>query len=280
MFSVSIFVVIVSVFCCGNVGGCLVLIVLVWLVFVLFFLLLFYVVLSEVLKQGFGIFFEVIFEFDVLVVLKLILIVVVILVLFNLLFGVVVVWCVSKFEFCGKSILVILIDLLFLVLLVIVGLIYVLLFGVQGYFGEWLSDYDIQIVFVVFGIVLVIFFVIVFFVVCELILLMQEQGIQEEEVVCLFGVNGWQMFWYVILLNIKWGLIYGVVFCIVWVMGEFGVVLVVFGYICGVINILLLYVEIFYNEYNYVVVFSVVSLLLLMVLVIFLFKQWSEFCMF
>ncbi|VFT50450.1 sulfate transport protein CysW [Pseudomonas aeruginosa] len=131
----------------------------------------------------------------------------------NLLFGVAAAWCVSKFEFRGKSILVTLIDLPFSVSPVIAGLIYVLLFGAQGYFGEWLSDHDIQIVFAVPGIVLATLFVTVPFVARELIPLMQEQGTQEEEAARLLGANGWQMFWHVTLPNIKWGLIYGVVLC-------------------------------------------------------------------
>lgn len=160
----------------GNAGGRLALIVLAWLVFALFLLLPLYVVLSEALKQGFGTFFEAILEPDALAALKLTLIAVAISVPLNLLFGVAAAWCVSKFEFRGKSILVTLIDLPFSVSPVIAGLIYVLLFGAQGYFGEWLSDHDIQIVFAVPGIVLATLFVTVPFVARELIPLMQEQG--------------------------------------------------------------------------------------------------------
>ncbi|HGR5001942.1 sulfate ABC transporter permease subunit CysW [Pseudomonas aeruginosa] len=260
----------------GNAGGRLVLIVLAWLVFALFLLLPLYVVLSEALKQGFGTFFEAILEPDALAALKLTLIAVAISVPLNLLFGVAAAWCVSKFEFRGKSILVTLIDLPFSVSPVIAGLIYVLLFGAQGYFGEWLSDHDIQIVFAVPGIVLATLFVTVPFVARELIPLMQEQGTQEEEVARLLGANGWQMFWHVTLPNIKWGLIYGVVLCTARAMGEFGAVSVVSGHIRGVTNTLPLHVEILYNEYNHVAAFSVASLLLLMALVILLLKQWSE----
>ncbi|WP_143993569.1 sulfate ABC transporter permease, partial [Pseudomonas aeruginosa] len=181
----------------GNAGGRLALIVLAWLVFALFLLLPLYVVLSEALKQGFGTFFEAILEPDALAALKLTLIAVAISVPLNLLFGVAAAWCVSKFEFRGKSILVTLIDLPFSVSPVIAGLIYVLLFGAQGYFGEWLSDHDIQIVFAVPGIVLATLFVTVPFVARELIPLMQEQGTQEEEAARLLGANGWQMFWHV-----------------------------------------------------------------------------------
>lgn len=260
----------------GNAGGRLALIVLAWLVFALFLLLPLYVVLSEALKQGFGTFFEAILEPDALAALKLTLIAVAISVPLNLLFGVAAAWCVSKFEFRGKSILVTLIDLPFSVSPVIAGLIYVLLFGAQGYFGEWLSDHDIQIVFAVPGIVLATLFVTVPFVARELIPLMQEQGTQEEEAARLLGANGWQMFWHVTLPNIKWGLIYGVVLCTARAMGEFGAVSVVSGHIRGVTNTLPLHVEILYNEYNHVAAFSVASLLLLMTLVILLLKQWSE----
>lgn len=260
----------------GNAGGRLALIVLAWLVFALFLLLPLYVVLSEALKQGFGTFFEAILEPDALAALKLTLIAVAISVPLNLLFGVAAAWCVSKFEFRGKSILVTLIDLPFSVSPVIAGLIYVLLFGAQGYFGEWLSDHDIQIVFEVPGIVLATLFVTVPFVARELIPLMQEQGTQEEEAARLLGANGWQMFWHVTLPNIKWGLIYGVVLCTARAMGEFGAVSVVSGHIRGVTNTLPLHVEILYNEYNHVAAFSVASLLLLMALVILLLKQWSE----
>lgn len=260
----------------GNAGGRLVLIVLAWLVFALFLLLPLYVVLSEALKQGFGTFFEAILEPDALAALKLTLIAVAISVPLNLLFGVAAAWCVSKFEFRGKSILVTLIDLPFSVSPVIAGLIYVLLFGAQGYFGEWLSDHDIQMVFAVPGIVLATLFVTVPFVARELIPLMQEQGTQEEEAARLLGANGWQMFWHVTLPNIKWGLIYGVVLCTARAMGEFGAVSVVSGHIRGVTNTLPLHVEILYNEYNHVAAFSVASLLLLMALVILLLKQWSE----
>ncbi|MBH9345704.1 sulfate ABC transporter permease subunit CysW [Pseudomonas aeruginosa] len=260
----------------GHAGGRLPLIVLAWLVFALFLLLPLYVVLSEALKQGFGTFFEAILEPDALAALKLTLLAVAISVPLNLLFGVAAAWCVSKFEFRGKSILVTLIDLPFSVSPVIAGLIYVLLFGAQGYFGEWLSEHDIQIVFAVPGIVLATLFVTVPFVARELIPLMQEQGTQEEEAARLLGANGWQMFWHVTLPNIKWGLIYGVVLCTARAMGEFGAVSVVSGHIRGVTNTLPLHVEILYNEYNHVAAFSVASLLLLMALVILLLKQWSE----
>ncbi|MCY1499577.1 Sulfate transport system permease protein CysW [compost metagenome] len=260
----------------GSPWGRRILIGLAWLVFALFLLLPLFVVLSEALKNGLGTFVESILEPDAIAALKLTLIAVAISVPLNLVFGVSAAWCVTKFEFPGKSILVTLIDLPFSVSPVIAGLIYVLLFGAQGYFGSWLQDRDIQIVFAVPGIVLATIFVTFPFVARELIPLMQEQGTQEEEAARLLGANGWQMFWHVTLPNIKWGLIYGVVLCTARAMGEFGAVSVVSGHIRGVTNTLPLHVEILYNEYNHVAAFSVASLLLLMALVILLLKQWSE----
>ncbi|MCQ4316255.1 sulfate ABC transporter permease subunit CysW [Stutzerimonas zhaodongensis] len=260
----------------GNALGRRLLIVAAWLVFALFLLLPLVIVVSEALKQGFGTFFTAIFEPDALAALKLTLLAVGISVPLNLVFGVAAAWCVSKYEFRGKSLLVTLIDLPFSVSPVIAGLIYVLLFGAQGYFGEWLSDRDIQIIFAVPGIVLATLFVTVPFVARELIPLMQEQGSTEEEAARLLGASGWQMFWHITLPNIKWGLIYGVVLCTARAMGEFGAVSVVSGHIRGLTNTLPLHVEILYNEYNHVAAFSVASLLLALALVILLLKQWSE----
>ena len=247
-----------------------------WLTFALFLLLPLLIVLGEAFKQGVGTFFTAILEPDALAALKLTLLAVGISVPLNLVFGVAAAWCVSKYEFRGKSLLVTLIDLPFSVSPVIAGLIYVLLFGAQGYLGEWLSDRDIQIVFAVPGIVLATLFVTVPFVARELIPLMQEQGSTEEEAARLLGASGWQMFWYITLPNIKWGLIYGVVLCTARAMGEFGAVSVVSGHIRGLTNTLPLHVEILYNEYNHVAAFSVASLLLVLALVILLLKQWSE----
>ncbi|QQN50667.1 sulfate ABC transporter permease subunit CysW [Stutzerimonas balearica] len=247
-----------------------------WLTFALFLLLPLLIVLGEAFKQGVGTFFTAILEPDALAALKLTLLAVGISVPLNLVFGVAAAWCVSKYAFRGKSLLVTLIDLPFSVSPVIAGLIYVLLFGAQGYFGEWLSDRDIQIVFAVPGIVLATLFVTVPFVARELIPLMQEQGSTEEEAARLLGASGWQMFWHITLPNIKWGLIYGVVLCTARAMGEFGAVSVVSGHIRGLTNTLPLHVEILYNEYNHVAAFSVASLLLALALVILLLKQWSE----
>ena len=260
----------------GSALGRRLLVISAWLVFLLFLVLPLFVVVTEALKQGVGVFFTSIFEPDAISALKLTLLAVGISVPLNLLFGVAAAWCVSKYEFRGKSILVTLIDLPFSVSPVIAGLIYVLLFGAQGFFGEWLQERDIQIIFALPGIVLATIFVTVPFVARELIPLMQEQGTQEEEAARLLGASGWQMFWHVTLPNIKWGLIYGVVLCAARAMGEFGAVSVVSGHIRGYTNTLPLHVEILYNEYNHVAAFSVASLLLLLALLILLLKQWSE----
>ena len=260
----------------GNAAGRIALIIGAWLAFALFLLLPLFVVLSEALKLGFGTFFSALLEPDAIAALQLTLLAVGIAVPLNLVFGVAAAWCVSKYEFRGKSLLVTLIDLPFSVSPVIAGLIYVLLFGAQGFFGEWLQERDIQIIFALPGIVLATIFVTVPFVARELIPLMQEQGTQEEEAARLLGANGWQMFWHVTLPNIKWGLIYGVVLCAARAMGEFGAVSVVSGHIRGYTNTLPLHVEILYNEYNHVAAFSVASLLLALALIILLLKQWSE----
>ena len=260
----------------GNAAGRIALIIGAWLAFALFLLLPLFVVLSEALKLGFGTFFSALLEPDAIAALQLTLLAVGIAVPLNLVFGVAAAWCVSKYEFRGKSILVTLIDLPFSVSPVIAGLIYVLLFGAQGFFGPWLREHDIQIIFALPGIVLATLFVTVPFVARELIPLMQEQGTQEEEAARLLGANGWQMFWHVTLPNIKWGLIYGVVLCTARAMGEFGAVSVVSGHIRGYTNTLPLHVEILYNEYNHVAAFSVASLLLALALIILLLKQWSE----
>jgi sulfate transport system permease protein len=260
----------------GDPAGRILLIIAGWLVFGLFLLLPLLVVLSEALKAGLGTFFSALIEPDAISALKLTLLAVGISVPLNLVFGVAAAWCVSKYEFRGKSILVTLIDLPFSVSPVIAGLIYVLLFGAQGFFGEWLQDHDIQIIFALPGIVLATVFVTLPFVARELIPLMQEQGTQEEEAARLLGASGWQIFWNVTLPNIKWGLIYGVVLCTARAMGEFGAVSVVSGHIRGYTNTLPLHVEILYNEYNHVAAFSVASLLLALALIILLLKQWSE----
>lgn len=258
------------------ISGRNLLITLAWLVFALFLVFPLYVVISEALAMGINTFWQAIIEPDTISALKLTLWAVGISVPLNLSFGVAAAWCVSKYEFRGKSFLITLIDLPFSVSPIIAGLVFVLLFGAQGFFGEWLIEHDIQIIFAFPGIILATLFVTVPFVARELIPLMQQQGTQEEEAARLLGASGWQMFWHVTLPNIKWGLMYGVVLCTARALGEFGAVSVVSGHIRGFTNTLPLHVEILYNEYNQVAAFSVASLLLALALVILLLKQWSE----
>jgi len=254
----------------------LALIIAAWATFIVFLVLPLAIVLIEALKMGVAHFFDSMLEADAISALKLTLLAVAISVPLNLIFGVAAAWCVSKHDFYGKSILITLIDLPFSVSPIIAGLVYVLLFGAQGFFGEWLIEHDIQIIFAVPGIVLATLFVTVPFVARELIPLMQQQGTQEEEAARLLGASGWQMFWHVTVPNIKWGLMYGVVLCTARAMGEFGAVSVVSGHIRGFTNTLPLHVEILYNEYNHVAAFSVASLLLILALIMLLLKQWSE----
>ncbi|MDM7857070.1 sulfate ABC transporter permease subunit CysW [Thiopseudomonas acetoxidans] len=256
--------------------GALTLIGCAWLVFVLFLVLPLYVVLSEAIQQGYASFFTAVLEADAIAALKLTLIAVGISVPLNVMFGVAAAWCVSKYEFRGKSLLVTLIDLPFSVSPIIAGLVYILLFGAQGFFGDWLAEHDIQIIFAIPGIVLATLFVTVPFVARELIPLMQQQGTQEEEAARLLGASGWQMFWHVTLPNIRWGLTYGVVLCTARALGEFGAVSVVSGHIRGFTNTLPLHVEILYNEYNHVAAFSVATVLLVMALLMLILKQWAQ----
>jgi sulfate transport system permease protein len=247
-----------------------------WLVFLLILVLPLYMVLSQGLASGIDAFWDAISEPDAISALKLTLFATAISVPLNLAFGLAAAWCVTKFEFTGKSLLITLIDLPFSVSPVIAGLIYVLLFGAQGLLGPYLQSVDVQIVFAVPGIVLATIFVTFPYVARELIPLMQEQGTQEEEAARLLGASGWQLFWHVTLPNVKWALIYGVVLCTARAMGEFGAVSVVSGHIRGLTNTLPLHIEILYNEYNIVAAFSVAILLLMMALVILLLRQWSE----
>lgn len=184
----------------------------------------------------------------------------------NLVFGVAAAWSIAKFEFPGKSFLITLIDLPFSVSPVVAGLIYVLLFGLQGWFGEWLKAHELRLIFAVPGIVLATIFVTFPFVARELIPLMQAQGTEEEEAALVLGASGWQTFWHVTLPNIRWGLLYGVILSNARAMGEFGAVSVVSGHIRGVTNTLPLHVEVLYNEYNATAAFAVASVLALLAL--------------
>ncbi len=191
-------------------------------------------------------------------------------------FGVCAAWAIAKFEFRGKHFLITLIDLPFSVSPVIAGLIYVLVFGAQGWFGPWLAEHDVKIIFAVPGIVLATVFVTFPFIARELIPLMQAQGKEEEEAAVVLGANGLQTFWHVTLPNVKWGLLYGVILTNARAMGEFGAVSVVSGHIRGETNTLPLHVEILYNEYQFAAAFAVASLLALLALVTLGIKTWIE----
>jgi len=194
----------------------------------------------------------------------------------NVIFGVTAAWAVTKFQFKGKNALVTLIDIPFAVSPVVSGLIYVLVFGAQGWFGEWLGDHDIRIIFAVPGIILATTFVTFPFVARELIPLMQSQGTDEEEAALTLGANGWQMFFEITLPNIRWGLLYGVVLCTARALGEFGAVSVVSGHIRGQTNTLPLHVEILYNEYNYSGAFAVASLLSVIAVITLTLKKFLQ----
>ncbi|MFZ6850028.1 sulfate ABC transporter permease subunit CysW [Undibacterium sp. RuRC25W] len=233
-------------------------------------------VFIEAFKKGWQVYLDSITEPDALSAIRLTLIAAGIAVPLNLVFGVAAAWTIAKFEFKGKSVLLTLIDLPFSVSPVISGLIYVLLFGAQGWFGEWLRDHDIKILFAVPGIVLATIFVTFPFVARELIPLMQAQGSEEEEAALVLGASGWQTFWHVTLPNIKWGLLYGVILCNARAMGEFGAVSVVSGHIRGETNTMPLQVEILYNEYNFAAAFAVASLLTLLALLTLALKALVE----
>jgi sulfate transport system permease protein len=224
-------------------------------------------VFVEAFKKGANVYFAALVEPDAWSAIKLTLLVAAIAVPLNLVFGVAAAWAIAKFEFRGKQFLISLIDLPFSVSPVISGLIYVLIFGAQGWFGSWFSDHDVKIVFAVPGIVLATIFVTFPFVARELIPLMQAQGSDEEEAARVLGAGGWQIFRLVTLPNIKWGLLYGVILCNARAMGEFGAVSVVSGHIRGLTNTLPLHVEILYNEYAFAAAFAVASLLALLALV-------------
>lgn len=233
-------------------------------------------VFYEALRKGLGVYLAAIADPYALSAIRLTLLCAAIAVPLNLVFGVTAAWAIAKFEFPGKSVLVTLIDLPFAVSPVIAGLIYVLVFGAQGWLGPWLAAHDIKIIFAVPGIVLATVFVTFPFIARELIPLMQEQGTQEEEAALVLGANGWQTFWRITLPNIKWGLLYGVVLCTARAMGEFGAVSVVSGHIRGLTNTLPLHVEILYNEYNFAAAFAAASLLSLLALVMLAVKTLIE----
>ncbi|CAO3377451.1 sulfate ABC transporter permease subunit CysW [Azospirillum argentinense] len=247
------------------------------LAFLLLFLVLPLVsVFVEALRRGTDAYWAALMEPDAVAAIKLTLLVAAIAVPMNLLFGVAASWCIAKFDFRGKDVLITLIDLPFSVSPVISGLIYVLLFGLHGLMGPFLKSQGIQIIFAVPGLVLATVFVTFPFVARELIPLMQEQGNEEEEAALVLGASGWQTFWRVTLPNIKWGLLYGVLLCNARAMGEFGAVSVVSGHIRGETNTMPLHVEILYNEYNLVAAFAVASVLAMLALVTLVVKSVLE----
>jgi sulfate transport system permease protein len=247
------------------------------LAFLGFFLVLPLVaVFYEALRGGIGVYWEAIREPDALAAIRLTLLVAAVAVPCNLVFGLAAAWAVAKFEFRGKSLLITLIDLPFSVSPVISGLVYVLLFGAQGFFGPWLKAHGVEIIFAVPGIVLATIFVTFPFVARELIPLMQAQGTGDEEAALSLGASGWKTFLLVTLPNVKWALLYGVLLCNARAMGEFGAVSVVSGHIRGMTNTMPLHVEILYNEYSFAAAFAVASLLALLALLTLALKSILE----
>jgi sulfate transport system permease protein len=233
-------------------------------------------VFVEALRRGLQPALEAIGEPDAVEAIKLTLLTAAIAVPFNAVFGVCAAWAIAKHEFRGKSALITLIDLPFSVSPVVAGLIYVLVFGAQGWFGPWLIEHDVKIIFAVPGIVLATIFVTFPFVARELIPLMQEQGVDEEEAAISMGAGGLRTFWSVTAPNIRWGLLYGVLLCNARAMGEFGAVSVVSGHIRGLTNTMPLHVEILYNEYQFVGAFAVAALLCLLAILTLVLKTALE----
>ena len=242
----------------------------------LFLLLPLVTVFVEALRRGVAPALEAIREPDALAAIRLTLLTAAIAVPFNVLFGVCAAWAIAKHHFKGKAFLITLIDLPFSVSPVVAGLIYVLVFGLQGWFGPWLQEHDIKIIFAVPGIVLATIFVTFPFVARQLIPLMQEQGVSEEEAAVSMGASGPVTFWRVTAPNIKWGLLYGVLLCNARAMGEFGAVSVVSGHIRGLTNTMPLHIEILFNEYQFVASFAVALLLCLLAIVTLVLKASLE----
>jgi sulfate transport system permease protein len=244
--------------------------------FAVFLLLPLVAVFVEAFRKGAGVYFAALVEPDALSAIKLTLLAAAIAVPLNLVFGVAAAWAVAKFNFHGKQLLITLIDLPFSVSPVVAGLIYVLVFGLQGWLGPWLHDHDIKIIFAVPAIVLATIFVTFPFIARELIPLMQAQGRDEEEAAISLGASGWQTCWRVTIPNVKWALLYGIILCNARAMGEFGAVSVVSGHIRGETNTMPLHVEILYNEYEFAAAFAVASLLALLALVTLALKSYVE----
>jgi len=234
------------------------------------------VVVVEAAAQGWAAYQNAILESDTLAAIWLTLLVATLCVPANVIFGVAAAWAISKFRFPGKGLLLSLIDLPFSVSPVVAGLVFVLLFGAQGWFGEWLKAHEIKIIFATPGIVLATFFVTFPFVARELIPLMQQQGQDQEEAAASLGASGWQMFWRVTFPNVRWALLYGVLLCNARAMGEFGAVSVVSGHIRGLTNTLPLQVEILHNDFQTAAAFAVASLLTVLALITLGLKLWLE----
>ena len=233
-------------------------------------------VFAQALEQGWKVYVKSLGAPDALSAIRLTLLCAAIVVPLNVVFGVAAAWCIAKFEFVGKSVLITLIDLPFAVSPVIAGLIYLLIFGRQGWLGPWLAEHDVKIVFAVPGVILATTFVTFPFVARALIPLMHAQGVEEEQAARVLGAGGWQIFWRVTLPNVKWGLLYGVILCNARAMGEFGAVSVVSGHIRGLTNTMPLHVEILYNEYQFSAAFAVASLLALLAIVTLVLKTLVE----
>lgn len=233
-------------------------------------------IFTEALRKGWAVYGQSLIDTDAVAAIKLTLLIAAICIPLNLVFGIAAAWCIAKFNFKGKSLLVTLIDLPFSVSPVVAGLIYVLIFGAHGWFGEWLVAHDIKIIFALPGMILATLFVTFPFIARELIPLMQAQGQEEEQAAIVLGASGWQTFWRITLPNIKWGLLYGVILSNARAMGEFGAVSVVSGHIRGQTNTIPLQVEILYNEYNFVAAFALASILALLGLVTLAVKTWIE----
>ncbi len=235
-----------------------------------------FTVFIEAFKKGIEVYVASITEKHAASAVRLTLIVAAIAVPLNTLFGLAAAWAITKFQFRGKQLLITLIDLPFAVSPVIAGLIFVLLFGARGYFGPWLQEHDIKIIFALPGIILATIFVTFPFIARELIPVMQAQGNQEEEAAASMGAGGWRIFWRITLPNIKWALLYSVILCNARAMGEFGAVSVVSGHIRGLTNTLPLHVEILYNEYQFAASFAAASLLMFLALVTLVVKSLME----
>jgi sulfate transport system permease protein len=244
--------------------------------FAIFLLMPLVAVFVEAFRKGWSTYLAALAEPDALSAVRLTLLAAAISVPLNLVFGVAAAWAIAKFDFWGKQFLISLIDLPFSVSPVVAGLIYVLVFGAQGWLGPWLSEHDFKIIFAVPGIVLATVFVTFPFIARELIPLMQAQGRDEEEAAITLGASGWQAFRRVTLPNVKWALLYGVILCNARAMGEFGAVSVVSGHIRGETNTMPLHIEILYNEYQFAAAFAVASLLAMLALVTLAIKTFIE----